>query len=63
MHRKMERHLIGWGFVAAAIILAFAGWESYRNTTRFAEAADWQKHTYEVLRALDETKARLVDAL
>jgi PAS domain S-box-containing protein len=62
MQWKMERHLIGWGFVAAAIILAFAGWESYRNTTRFAEAADWQKHTYEVLRALDETKARLVDA-
>jgi PAS domain S-box-containing protein len=62
MQWKMEKHLIRWGFVAAAIILVFAGWESYRNTTRFAEAADWQKHTYEVLRALDETKARLVDA-
>jgi PAS domain S-box-containing protein len=59
---KMERHLIGWAFVAAAIILVFAGWESYRNTTRFAEAAQWQKHTYEVLRTLDETEARLVDA-
>jgi PAS domain S-box-containing protein len=62
MQWKTERHLIGWGFVAAAIILVFAGWESYRNTTRFAEAAHWQKHTYEVLRTLDETEARLVDA-
>jgi PAS domain S-box-containing protein len=62
MQWKMERHLIGWGFVVAAIILVFAGWESYRNTTRFAEAAQWQKHSYEVLRTLDETEARLVDA-
>jgi PAS domain S-box-containing protein len=62
MQWKMERHLIGWGFVVAAIIQVFAGWESYRNTTRFAEAADWQKHTYEVLRTLDETESRLVDA-
>jgi PAS domain S-box-containing protein len=62
MQWKMERHLIGWGFVAAAVILVFAGWGSYRNTTRFAEAADLQKHTYEVLRTLDETEARLVDA-
>ena len=62
MQWNMERHLIGWGFVAAAIILVFAGWESYRNTTRFAEAAQWQKHTYEVLRTLDETESRLVDA-
>jgi len=62
MQWKMERHLIGWGFVAAAIILVFAGSESYRNTTRFAESADLQKHTYEVLRTLDATKALLVDA-
>lgn len=62
MHSRMERHLILWGFVVAAAILVFAGWESYRNTTRFAEASDWQKHTYEVLRTLDETVARLVDA-
>ncbi len=62
MQWKMERHLIGWGCVAAAVILVLAGWESYRNTTRFAEAADLQKHTYEVLRTLDETEARLVDA-
>ena len=62
MQWNTERHLIGWGFVAAAIILVFAGWESYRNTTRFAEAAQWQKHTYEVLRTLDQTEARLVDA-
>ncbi len=58
----MERRLILWGFAAAASILVFAGWESYRNTTRFAEAAEWQKHTHEVLRTLDETVARVVDA-
>ncbi len=58
----MERRLILWGFAAAASILVFAGWESYRNTTRFAEAAEWQKHTHEVLRTLDATVARVVDA-
>ena len=58
----MERRLILWGFAAAASILVFVGWESYRNTTRFAEAAEWQKHTHEVLRTLDETVARVVDA-
>jgi len=62
MQWKMERHLILWGFVTAAFILVFAGWESYRNTTRFAEAVQWQTHTYEVLRTLDEVEARLVDA-
>ena len=62
MQSKIERHLIRWGFVAAAIILVFAGRQSYRSTTRFAEATEWQKHTYEVLRTLDETVARLVDA-
>jgi PAS domain S-box-containing protein len=62
MHWKMERHLILWGFVTAAAILVFSGWQSYRNTTQFAEAAQWQKHTYEVLRSIDETAARLVDA-
>ncbi|MGA7625834.1 MAG: CHASE3 domain-containing protein, partial [Candidatus Acidiferrales bacterium] len=62
MQSKIERHLIRWGFVAAAIILLFAGRQSYRSTTRFAEATEWQKHTYEVLRTLDETVARLVDA-
>jgi CHASE3 domain sensor protein len=40
----------------------FVGWQSYRNTARFAEAAEWRKHTYEVLRNLDETVGRLVDA-
>jgi PAS domain S-box-containing protein len=62
MQSKMERHLILWGFVAAAAILVLSGWASYRNTARFAEAAEWRKHTYEVLRTIDETVARLVDA-
>jgi PAS domain S-box-containing protein len=57
-----ERHLILWGFALAVGILAFAGWESYQNTVRFTEASEWRKHTYEVLRNLDETIARLVDA-
>ena len=62
MQWKIERHLSLWGFVAAGTILLFVGWESYQNTTRFAEAAGLQKHTYEVLRTLDETVAVVVDA-
>src|SRR5712691_8830056 len=62
MRWRLERRLILAGFVAAAVILVLVGWESYRNTARFAEAAGGRKHTYEVLRNLDETVARLVDA-
>jgi len=54
--------LVLTGFVIATAILAFVGWQSYRNTERFSETAEWRKHTYEVLRNLDETVARLVDA-
>ena len=59
---KMGRRLIGWGFVAAAIILVFCGWESYRNTMQFAQAAERQKRSDDVLRAINGTMARLVDA-
>jgi len=62
MRWKMERHVILWGFVGALAILAFAGWESHRDTVRVAEAASARKHSYEVQRTLDETAARLVDA-
>ncbi len=62
MKLKIEWHLIRWGFAAAAVILVFAGWESYRSTKRFAEASERQQHTYEVLRTLDATVAGLVDA-
>src|SRR6267142_2325947 len=62
MNWKMGNRLILTGFVIATAILGFVGWQSYRNTTRFAEASEWRKHTYEVLRNLDETVARLVDA-
>ena len=62
MQWKTGRRFVVLGFVLAVAILIFAGWESYRNTARFAAAAEWQKHTYEVLSTLDETVARLVDA-
>ena len=62
MRWKMERHVILCGFVGALAILAFAGWESHRDTVRVAEAANARKHSYEVQRTLDETAARLVDA-
>ena len=62
MQWKMERPLILLGFIAAVAILAFAGWQSYRNMTRAAEAMALQKHTYEVSKTLDETLVRLVDA-
>src|SRR5260370_36580108 len=62
MKWKMGNRLVLGGFVIATAILVFVGWQSYRNTERFTEAAEWRKHTYEVLRNLDETVARLVDA-
>ena len=62
MQWKIERHLVFWGFVLAAAILVFAGWESYRNTLRFSEDSERQKHTYEVLSNIDSVLAGLVDA-
>src|SRR6266849_6138536 len=59
---KMGNRLVLGGFIIATAILVFVGWQSYRNTARFAEASEWRKHTYEVLRNLDEAVARLVDA-
>jgi len=62
MKWKMGNRVVLAGFAVATAILLFVGWQSYRNTARFAEASEWRKHTYEVLRNLDETVARLVDA-
>jgi two-component system, NarL family, sensor histidine kinase EvgS len=62
MKWKMGNRLVLAGFVIATAILVFVGWQSYRNTARFAEASEWRKHTYEVLGNLDQTVARLVDA-
>src|SRR5258708_33219941 len=62
MKWKMGNRLVFGGFAIATAILAFVGWQSYQNTARFAEASEGRKHTYEVLRNLDETVARLVDA-
>src|SRR5260370_443338 len=62
MKWKIGNRLVLGGFVIATAILVFVGWQSYRNTARFAEAAEWRKHTYEVLRNLDATVAQLVDA-
>jgi len=61
MKWKMGNRLVFGGFAIATTILVFVGWQSYQNTARFAEASEWRKHTYEVLRNLDETVARLVD--
>src|SRR5260370_7019490 len=58
MKWKIGNRLVLGGFVIATAILAFVGWQSYRNTARFAEASEWRKHTYEVLRNLDEAVAR-----
>ncbi|HEY4739921.1 MAG TPA: CHASE3 domain-containing protein [Candidatus Acidoferrales bacterium] len=62
MLTKLGRDLLRWGFVVAGIILVSVGWLSYRSATRFAEAAERPKHTYQVLQALDDTVGRLVDA-
>jgi PAS domain S-box-containing protein len=62
MKWRLERRLAFWGFLVAAGILVFVGWESYRYTARVYEVADARRHSHEVLRTLDETLARLVDA-
>jgi len=62
MKWKLGNRLVLGGFVVAAAILVFVGWQSYRSTTRFAEAAQWREHTYEVLNLLDDTVASLSDA-
>src|SRR5258708_17318323 len=62
MNWKIGNGLVLGGFIIERAIRAFVGWQSYRNTARFAQASEWRKHTYEVLRNLDETVARLVDA-
>src|SRR6266849_742723 len=59
---KMERRLVSWGFVVAAAILVFVGWQSYRCTIRVDEAADARKFSYKAQLTLDEVVARLVDA-
>jgi len=62
MQWKIGRHFVLWGFAAAATILVFAGWESYRNNARLVGAAEARKASYEFAQALDEVEARLVDA-
>ena len=62
MRWKLESHLVLWGFVLAAGILVFAGWESYRSMVKVSTAADERKNSYEVLATLDELVARIVDA-
>ena len=62
MQWKIGRRLILWGIVAATTILVFAGWESYRNTTRLVEAAEARRISYELVQVLDEVETRLVDA-
>ena len=62
MKWKMGNRLVLAGFVIATAILVFVGWLSYRNTARFAEAAQWREHTYEVLNSLDKALGQLSDA-
>lgn len=62
MQWKIGRQLILWGIVAATAILVFAGWDSYRNTTRLVEAAEARKASYELAAVLAELETRLVDA-
>ena len=62
MRWRLERSLILAGFLAAAVILPLVGWESYRDTVRVAKAAQARRHSYELGRVLDETRARVVDA-
>ncbi len=62
MNWQMGNRLVLGGFAIATAILVFVGWQSYRNTTQFVEAAHWRDHTYEVLDSLAETVGQLSDA-
>jgi len=62
MQWRLERSLILAGFLTAAVILPLVGWESYWDTVRVAKAAQARRHSYELGRVLDETRARVVDA-
>src|SRR6266446_1171742 len=61
MKWQIGNRLVLAGFGIATAILVFVGWQSYRSTARFAEAAQWREHTYEVLNSLDNTIGRLSD--
>jgi PAS domain S-box-containing protein len=62
MKWKMGNRPVLAGFGIATAILVSVGWQSYRNTARFSEAAQWREHTYEVLNSLDNAVGRLSDA-
>src|SRR5437764_4127204 len=62
MQWRLERSLILAGFLTAAVILPLVGWESNWDTVRVAKAAQARRHSYELGRVLDETRARVVDA-
>src|SRR5713226_4455493 len=62
MKWKMGNRLVLGGLLVATAILVFVGGQSYRSTTRFAEAAQWREHTYGVLNSLDNTVGQLSDA-
>jgi len=62
MQWKIGKRLVVLGFVLAAGILVFAGWESYRSMVKVSTAADERKNGYEVLATLEELVTRIVDA-
>jgi methyl-accepting chemotaxis protein len=62
MKWQMGNRLVLGGFAIATAILIFVGWQSYRSTGLFVDAAHWRDHTYEVLNSLDETVGQLSDA-
>lgn len=57
-----EKRLIFAGFIAAAALMAFVSWESYRDTIRVADAAAARRHSFEVRGLLADTTAQLIDA-
>jgi PAS domain S-box-containing protein len=62
MKWKMERRLVSWAFVVAAVILVFVGWESYRYMVGVEEATVSRKQSFEIQLKLDELLAWLVGA-
>jgi PAS domain S-box-containing protein len=59
---RVKRYLVFWGFLVAGAALAFAGWESYRSTMRFDEAAEARARSDGLVLAIDDTEKFLLDA-
>lgn len=60
--RESQERAAYQGMAAAVALLFVLGFASFRNQLMFRDAAEWRAHTYQVLRALEETLSSFTDA-